>query len=364
MRIIGIELFEKLVIEQVELAKYTNLGIGGPARYFAEAPNPESVIAGIRWAESGNLPVFILGGGSNIVVADSGFPGLVLRPRILGIETIQTSDTVTVTVGAGEDWDTLVSTCVANSWAGVECLSGIPGSVGATPIQNVGAYGQEISETMASLTAIDKKTLELVTITREECEFGYRTSRFKTKDRDRFIITTVSYRLRPDGAPSIRYPELQRYLANHYDGPPSLSNVREAVIAIRKKKAMVIDPADTDSRSVGSFFVNPVVTSSEFERIKQRAQRHAITGADIVSFPVADGKTKLSAAWLIEHSGFPRGFEFGNVGTSTKHSLAIINRGEGTAAEVKELAEKIISEVNHRFGVGLVPEPVFVGFES
>jgi len=356
--------FNQLITENVSLAKYTNLMIGGPARYFAEVTNTESLVAGIKWAESNNLSVFILGGGSNIVVADSGFPGLVLRPRILGIDTDQTDEIVTVTAGAGEDWDNFVSTCVADNWAGVECLSGIPGSVGATPIQNVGAYGQEISETMVSLTAVDTKTSEVVTITREECEFGYRTSRFKTKDRDRFIITTVSYRLRPGGLPSVRYPELQRYLANHHDGPPSLSNVREAVIAIRKKKAMVIDPADTDSHSVGSFFVNPVVTSSEFEQIKQRAQRHAITGADIVSFPAADGKTKLSAAWLIEHSGFPKGFKFGNVGTSTKHSLAIINRGGGTAAEVKELSEKIISEVNHRFGIRLVPEPVFVGFES
>ena len=356
------ENFHQQLRENVSLAEYTTLQIGGPASYFAEVTTTESLITGVEWARSRGLSIFILGGGSNVVIADNGFDGLVLHPTIKGRQTSEIGDKVLVTVGAGEAWDVFVSTCIANNWAGIECLSGIPGRVGATPIQNVGAYGQEISETLARLNAFDTQTNEIVNISAEHCEFGYRTSRFKTRDRNRFVIMEVTYRLAPDGVPAVKYAELQRYLSGISKTQPVLADVRDAVIAIRRRKAMVIDPADSDSRSVGSFFVNPVISQTEYDEVKTRARRRAPQGAEIPVFPAPDEKIKLSAAWLIEHAGFPRGFIFGNVGTSSKHSLAIINRGGGRAAEIRKLSEMIISEVENIFGVTLIPEPLFIGF--
>jgi UDP-N-acetylmuramate dehydrogenase len=236
-------------------------------------------------------------------------------------------------------------------------MSGIPGCVGATPIQNVGAYGQETSESLVSVEALDLATGELVEIRAEECEFGYRLSRFKTRDRDRFIITRVTYRLIANGKPALRYAELQKYLAENGASHPTPAEVREAVLTIRRRKAMVIDPTDADSRSVGSFFVNPVVTPEEFEQIKKRARVE-----DMPAFPSSNDRVKLSAAWLIERAGFHRGYVHGKVGTSTKHALAIINRGGGTAREVIELKEQIQSRVLDAFGIALSPEPVFIGF--
>lgn len=358
------QVFEEWLTENVPLAPMTTLGIGGPARYFAEITTTAGLIAGVEWARSRSVPLFFLGGGSNIVVADSGFPGLVLRLSIGGVDTRVNDDHVLVTAGAGEQWDPLVARCVANNWAGFECLSGIPGRVGATPIQNVGAYGQDTAETLSSVEALDLTHKKLVELTAGECEFGYRTSRFKTRDRERFVITRVTYRLTAGGKPAVRYPELQRYLAQRGLNYPALADVREAVLTIRRRKAMVIDPNDADSRSVGSFFVNPTVTPEECERIKHRAGS-LISGAEAMpAFPTVDGKVKLSAAWLIECAGINRGYVHGNVGTSTKHALAIINRGGGTAREVMEFKESIQRRVLEQFGVGLVPEPLFVGLES
>jgi UDP-N-acetylmuramate dehydrogenase len=350
--------FEESLRENVPLAPMTTLGIGGAARYFADVTMPEQLQAGIEWSRSRSLPLFVLGGGSNIVVADSGFPGLVLRMSIRGIETRIEGDDVLVTAGAGEEWDPLVANCVANKWAGVECLSGIPGRVGATPIQNVGAYGQETSETLTSLQALDLVSGNVVELKAVDCEFGYRTSRFKTRDRDRFVIARVRYRLAVNGKPAVRYPELQRYLADRGVRHPSLADVRDAVLAIRRRKAMVIDPRDPDSRSVGSFFVNPVVTLDELERIKRRLDCDGLP-----VFPVSEDRAKLSAAWLIERAGIARGYCLGNVGTSTKHALAIVNRGSGTAREVIELKELIQKRVLDLFEIALATEPVFVGFE-
>jgi UDP-N-acetylmuramate dehydrogenase len=354
--------FDQSLRENVPLAPLTTLGIGGPARYFAEAENVDLLVEGVQWAESNQLPLFVLGGGSNIVVADNGFPGLVLRVSIRGIETRVEGGDVIVSAGAGEDWEPLVARCVAESWAGFECLSGIPGRVGATPIQNVGAYGQETSESLVSVDALDLMTREFLRLNASECEFGYRTSRFKTRDRDRFVITRVTYRLTTGGKPAIRYPELQRYLADRGITDASLADVREAVLAIRQRKAMVIDSTDPDSRSVGSFFVNPTLTREEFEELRQRAAR--LGENELPGFETRDGRVKLSAAWLIERAGVNRGYVHGNVGTSTKHALAIINRGDGTAREVIELMGLIQNRVLDAFGIVLTPEPVFAGFEA
>jgi UDP-N-acetylmuramate dehydrogenase len=358
------ETFQTSLLENARLAQLTTLGIGGPARYYAECASGETAAAGVEWARSKGLPLFVLGGGSNIVIADSGFPGLVLRIMIRGIEIVLEGEQVTVTAGAGEEWDPLVSYCAARSFAGLECMSGIPGLVGATPIQNVGAYGQETSEALVSVEALDRTTGKVDEVGAGECEFDYRSSRFKTRDRNRFIITRVTYRLLANGKPAVRYPELQKYLAENGASDPGPAQVREAVLALRRKKAMVIDPSDADSRSVGSFFVNPVVTTEEFERIKARAGRFVQSSEEMPAFPSQGQRVKLSAAWLIERAGIQRGYIYGNVGTSTKHALAIVNRGGGTASEVVRLKEEIQSRVRDRFGVDLTPEPVFVGFDD
>ena len=356
--------FEQSVLKNVPLAPMTTLGIGGPARYFAECATGEILSAGVEWACAQSLPLFVLGGGSNIVVADEGFSGLVLRVAIRGIETSFDGDKVTLTAGAGEEWDGVVQMSTEYGWAGFECLSGIPGRVGATPIQNVGAYGQETSETLQSLEALDLATGELVEMSARECEFGYRASRFKTRDRNRFIITRVAYQLTACGKPDIRYAELARYLAERGASEPTPAQVREAVVEIRRRKAMVIDPGDADSRSVGSFFVNPVVTREEFERVKELSNKSSKQKVEVPAFPAPDDQVKLSAAWLIERAGFARGYRHKNVGTSTKHALAIINRGGGSAREVIELKQLIQSRVMDGFGIALTPEPVFVGFDS
>jgi UDP-N-acetylmuramate dehydrogenase len=349
------------ISENVPLAPMTTLGIGGPAKYFAEVTNEEELAAGIRWARDRGLPLFVLGGGSNIVVADAGFPGLVLRVSIRGIDIHLEDNAVTATAGAGEEWDPLVAHCVQSNYAGIECLSGIPGRIGATPIQNVGAYGQEVSETIVSIDAIDLTTGRPTRMAAEECGFGYRTSRFKTSDRDRYIITGVTYRLAINGAPAVRYPELRAYLDENGLSDARLADVRDAVLAIRRRKAMVIDPADPDSRSVGSFFVNPAVSPKEFEQIKARIAAVLKEGDAIPTFPIPEGQVKIPAAWLIERAGFRRGHVHGNVGLSTKHPLAIINRGGGTAREVADLAAEIRGRVFEVYGITLTPEPIFVG---
>ena len=356
--------FELSLKENVPLAPFTTFGVGGPARYFSEVSTSAVMATGLTWARTKGLPVFVLGGGSNVIIADQGFAGLVLRNAIDGVETSEEDGRVTVAAGAGEDWDGLVARCIEREWAGFECLSGIPGSVGATPIQNVGAYGQDVAETIVSVGAIDVQTGMRVEFTNAECGFEYRTSRFKTRDRNRFVITRVTYRLAKNAKPKVRYMELQLRLTGAGIKTPGLLDVREAVLAIRRSKAMVIDPADTDSRSVGSFFVNPVVTQEEFEKIQSHAARHGVNAENIPTFPAGGGRVKLAAAWLIEQSGFERGYRYGNVGISRKHSLAIVNRGGGLAREVLELAGRIKFRVRETFAVTLVPEPLFVGFDN
>lgn len=334
--------------ENVPLAPLTTIGIGGPARFFVRATSVDEVREALAWAREHTLPVFLLGGGSNLLIADEGFDGLVIHLDLRGIDV----DGDHVRVAAGEPWDAFVATAVSRGLAGIECLSGIPGSTGATPIQNVGAYGQEVAETIARVDAYDRVDDVLVSFTNEECRFGYRASLFKNIERDRYVVLAVTFRLRPGGCATIRYPELQKYVDERGVSVDDLQGVRDSVIAIRKRKGMVLDPNDPDTRSDGSFFMNPVLAQAEYERFPDPSAPHFPSGDDV----------KLSAAWLIEHAGFHKGFVHGNVGLSSKHTLAIVNRGGGTAREVRELVAMIQSRVREAYGVEIHPEPNFIGF--
>jgi UDP-N-acetylmuramate dehydrogenase len=339
---------EPTVRENVPLAPFTTIGIGGPARYFIRTATVDELREALRWASQRSLPIFILGGGSNLLISDDGFPGLVIHVDLRGVVIESEDRYATVKAAAGEPWDSFVETATRNGWAGIECLSGIPGSTGATPIQNVGAYGQDVSETIVRVEALDRTTDRVVSFTNDECRFGYRASLFKNHEPGRYVVLHVTFRLERGGSASIRYPELQRYLDEHEIAVSDLTSVRNAVIAIRKRKGMVIDPSDPDTRSDGSFFMNPIIPAADLGDF----------GGP--SFPAGEGFVKLSAAWLIENAGFQKGFRHGNVGLSSKHSLAIINRGGGTAAEVKELVAMIQGRVRERFGVELHPEPNFI----
>ncbi len=336
--------------ENVPLAPLTTIGIGGPARYFTRAVTVDEIRSAIDWARDHSHPLFILGGGSNLLIADEGFPGLVLRIELRGVTVESEGEWVTVKAAAGEVWDEFVATAVARGWAGIECLSGIPGLTGATPIQNVGAYGQDVSETIIRVEVLDRRTGIVRTFTRPECRFGYRSSLFKNVERDRYVILNVTFRFKRGGPASVRYPELRRYLEERGESVEDLSTVRSAVIAIRKRKGMVLDPSDPDTRSDGSFFVNPVLSPAEFQHFPPGAPH----------FPDERGNVKLSAAWLIENAGFHKGFVHGNVGLSSKHTLAVVNRGAGTAREVRELVAMIQQSVKEKFGVEIQPEPTFV----
>ena len=338
----------------VPLAPFTTLEIGGPAQWFLRATSPDEVEAAHRWCRDNDVPLFPLGGGSNLVIADSGVNALVLQIGIRGRWFGPRRTDTVVRVGAGEPWDPLVAAAVSHGLAGLECLSGIPGNVGGTPIQNVGAYGQEVSETIAEVTAFDTTAGQLTTLGGAECGFGYRTSRFKRQDAGRFIVCDVTFALR-DGPPTLVYPDVINHVTRANISSPTLDEVREAVLAIRRTKGMVLDESDIDTRSVGSFFTNPVVPTSV-----QAALADQIGGL-VPGFPVS-GNVKIPAAWLIEHAGFARGYQRGRVGLSSKHPLAIINRGGATAHDVLDLAVLIKRRVADRFGISLVPEPVFIGF--
>ena len=341
--------------ENVPLAPLTTIGIGGPARFFFRADSVDELRDALRWARENDQQVFILGGGSNLLISDAGFDGLVIQLDLRGI-TVESEDaeTVMVKAAASEPWDPFVAYTVEHGWAGVECLSGIPGSTGATPIQNVGAYGQDVSETIVRVETYDRNIGVVVWFTNWECRFGYRSSLFKNYERDRYVVLSVTFRLRRNGAATVKYPELQKFVAERGVSLDDLEGVREAVIAIRKRKGMVLDADDPDTRSDGSFFMNPVLTLAQYDDFARRAP-------EAPHFPSGD-EVKLSAAWLIEHAGFTKGFTHGNVGLSSKHSLAVINRGGGTAAEVVELVKMIQNAVREQFGVEIHPEPNFIGF--
>lgn len=343
---------QPLIQENVLLAPLTTLGIGGAAHFFAEAVSESELIAAMEFAETRDLPVFILGGGSNVLVSDEGFSGLVIRVAIKGIEWNET-----VTAGAGEGWDDFVRQCVERNLAGVECLSGIPGLVGGTPVQNVGAYGQEVSETIRQVRVFDRQTKRIVELSNAECGFSYRASIFNSTERNRYVVLAVSFALKANGEPALRYPDVKNFFAGRND-KPSLAEVRQAIIEIRSRKGMVIVPNDLDCRSAGSFFKNPVISAEAFAKLE------SAIGERPPSFPAGDDKVKVPAAWLIERAGFQRGYAKGRAGISSKHTLAIINRGNATAQEVLDLVAEIQAHVQAEFGIALLPEPVFIGFNS
>ncbi|HKM48030.1 MAG TPA: UDP-N-acetylmuramate dehydrogenase [Terriglobales bacterium] len=344
--------------ENVPLAPLTTLQVGGAARYFAELKREDEVREAALFAKTRDLPLFVLGGGSNLVVADSGWPGLVLRVAISGITHDTTGNAVLFSVGAGVNWDDFVAQTIVQNCAGVECLSGIPGSVGGTPVQNVGAYGQEVADTIESVRVLDLKQDRVVVLPKPACGFRYRTSIFNSSERGRYIILRVNYRLKRGGAPSLHYADLQKHFAERKT-PPSLADVREAVRAIRRSKGMLIVPGDEDCRSAGSFFKNPVLSEEQFRDLAE----HAVSkGLEIPSYPALNAQRKVSAAWLVEHSGFSKGFAAGAAGISHKHALALINRGDAKASDIVELKDKIQQSVQEAWGILLEPEPVFVGF--
>ena len=362
--------------ENVPLAPLTTFHIGGAARYFAQAKREDDVREAVEFAKARGLPLFVLGGGSNLLIADSGFPGLVLQIAIGGITSESSRDSVLFSVGAGQDWDSFVAQAVEQNCAGVECLSGIPGSVGGTPVQNVGAYGQEVATTIESVRALDMKPVSnlvsnsapksdearIVVLPNPACGFRYRSSIFNRTGeggaRGRYIILRVSYRLKRGGAPNMKYADLQKHFAETKT-PPTLAAVREAVRQIRRSKGMLIVPGDADSHSAGSFFKNPVLSEEQFRDLNARAQSKDLK---IPSYPALESQHKVSAAWLVEHSGFAKGFQLGSAAISNKHALALINAGGAHASDIIRLKETIQEGVQNAWGIALEPEPVFVGF--
>ena len=348
-----------LIREQVPLAPLTTLGVGGPARYFLEATSEQEVIEGVRFARSKNLPLFILGGGSNLVIADKGFLGVVLKIALRGIEQVESiAGGVQFRVAAGENWDAFVARTVEANCAGLECLSGIPGSVGGTPVQNVGAYGQEVANTIQQVCAVDLESLKAITFSNADCKFAYRSSLFNTSDRGRYIILQAAFSLHRGAPPTIRYADLQKFFAGK-TSQPTLAEVRAAVREIRHSKAMLIVPGDDDARSAGSFFKNPVIPLAQFEQLASSVRQR---GLQLPGYPAGDGSRKLPAAWLVEHAGFGKGYGSGAVGISRRHTLAIVNRGGATATDIIALKDAIQHRVLEAFGIALEPEPVLVGF--
>ena len=366
---------------QVPLAPYTTLGLGGPAAILAEPADEASLIAAVRAADDRDEPVFVLGGGSNVVIADAGFPGTVVRVATRGMSLRAAADMTAVTVAAGENWDDVVARCVAEGLAGLECLSGIPGLAGATPIQNVGAYGQEVADTITSVRVYDREDRRITELPAAACGFGYRTSFFKQTPfaagsaTGRFVVLAVTFRLTPSPRSGrIRYPELATELGVAAGERVPLGEARAAVLKLRARKGMVLDAGDPDTRSAGSFFTNPVLSDTEFAALVATARR-AGAGPDVPHFPAGDGQVKVPAAWLIQHAGFGKGHQgpTGPAGPaaggrecaaariSSKHTLALINPGGASTASLLALAGQIRAGVHAAFGVTLVIEPVLVG---
>ena len=345
--------------ENVPLAPLTTFQVGGPARYFVKAQSEADVRAAVEHADSRGLPLFVLGGGSNLVVADSGFPGLVLKMTLTGVKETRQKGKVVFEVAAGEDWDSFVARTVAEECAGLECLSGIPGTVGGTPVQNVGAYGQEVKDAITSVRVLEVGSGEVKELSHAECGFRYRSTLFNTTARGRYIVLRVTFLLASGGKPHLAYADLKSYFAGRKD-PPTLSETREAVRRIRLSKAMLIVPGDDDCRSAGSFFKNPVVSLEKCAEVEAAAAR---LGQTLPKWPAEGNRMKVPAAWLVEQAGFAKGFTRGPVGISRKHSLAIVNRGNARAEDIVALKDEVRKAVIARFGIELQPEPVFVGFQ-
>jgi UDP-N-acetylmuramate dehydrogenase len=343
------------VFEQVPLAPYTTFGIGGPARWFIEASTEDEVLQAVEFARKQNAPLFVLGGGSNLLVSDAGFPGVVLHIALKGIEQQGLGATTRFSVAAGEDWDAFVSLAVVQNCGGIECLAGIPGSVGGTPVQNVGAYGQEVSETIRLVRALDLQTLRFEELSAAECGFAYRRSIFNTAERDRYVVVRVECELKNNADAMVSYADLKRYFQAK-KSPPTLAEVSSAVREIRRQKGMLIVSGDPDCRSAGSFFKNPVISSEHFAQIVT-----GVDGGNVPRYPAADGQVKVPAAWLLDQAGFYKGYALGRAGISTKHTLALINRDGASAGDVAALRDAIIAKVAEKFAIRLEPEPVWVG---
>jgi UDP-N-acetylmuramate dehydrogenase len=416
------------VREQVRLSRFTTLGLGGPARRFVVAGTDEEIIAAVRAADQRGEPLLVLGGGSNLLISDNGFPGTVIQVATKGVHRMTGPDgagldraspdeagpgrpapgaPVTLTVAAGEEWDTVVGSCVAADLAGLECLSGIPGLTGATPIQNVGAYGQEVADTITRVRAYDRATDQVVDLAAADCGFGYRTSAFKRSITapavtGRFVVLGVTFQLTSDRlSRPVRYAELAGALdldadrtnqggrdrggrdrggrdrggrdrsGPHQAARAPLGDVRSAVLRLRRRKGMVLDPGDPDSRSAGSFFTNPVLDAGQFATLRRVVNERCGPGVPIPQFPAGPGQVKVPAAWLIGQAGFQKGYEHAAPADgkrpgpaahiSTKHTLALVNPGGASAAEVVGLAREIRDRVHDIFGVELASEPVLVG---
>ncbi len=338
-----------LLREQVLLAPYTTFGIGGPARWFVEATDEPSIAEAVKFAREKSAPLFVLGGGSNLLVSDHGFSGVVLHIAIQGIQ----QEGSLVHVAAGENWDAFVSRAIEDDFGGIECLAGIPGTVGGTPVQNVGAYGQEVSNTIVSVRVFDRNDFTFGDLPASACGFSYRSSIFNSTHRERFIVTRVTYELQPKGTPVLRYPDLKRYFKDRQDAP-TLAETASAVRAIRHSKGMLLVDGDPDCRSAGSFFKNPIVPQARYDAVA------ATASSPVPSYPAQPGFVKIPAAWLVEHAGFQKGFALGAAGISSRHTLALINCGGATAGEILALRDLIVSTVEEKFFIRLEPEPVWV----
>ena len=340
------------------LAPLTTLRLGGPAQRLLTAYAEPSLVAAVRDAEG---PLLVLGGGSNLVLPDEGFDGTVVRVAVHGLSAAADGDRVLITAAAGEDWDAFVALCVADRLVGVEALSGIPGLVGASPVQNIGAYGQEVAQTISSVRAYDRTAGEVVTLTAAECGFSYRHSAFKAEP-DHWVVLAVTFSLAVgDWSAPVGYAELARALGVEIGTSAPLSDVRDAVLRLRRGKGMVLDAADPDTRSAGSFFTNPRLSAPEAEDLRARVLTRCGPDVTVPEWPDGDGRVKVSAAWLIERSGFAKGHFDGPVGISSKHTLALVNRGGATTADLLQVARAVRDGVREAFGVELVNEPVIVG---
>jgi len=352
-----------VLAEGVPLAPLTTLELGGPAAFFFRAASLQELQACCRWAARRRLPMAVLGGGSNLVVADEGFPGLVVQLGWRELELSERGGKTVVVAGGGTAWQEVVDATVAAGLGGLACLSGIPGAAVTTPVQNVGAYGQEVAEQLLWVEAVHRPSGALLRLSKDRCTFGYRRSVFR-KPRNPFILVRLAFALEAGEAVPIRYPELTQELARR-GADPTPQQVAAAVLALRGRKGMLLDPADPEHRTVGSFFTNPLLSPRAWERLRRRVWRQGILppGEDPPHFP-AGSRVKVPAAWLVERAGFPKGLRRGPVGIASRHALALVHLGGGTTADLLALAKEIRTAVAATFGVALEPEPAFLGFPT
>jgi UDP-N-acetylmuramate dehydrogenase len=356
------------VQESIALAPYTTLGVGGPARFFCKVTTEAELLDAVTFARSQDLPLFVLGGGSNLLVSDEGFPGLVIQAAIDAAFQIDggykdsrpTNTPLTYRVPAGLDWNAFVLKTAEAGISGIECLAGIPGLVGGSPIQNIGAYGQEVSTSISAVHALDLDNLNFVTLPAEQCHFAYRHSIFNTTHKNRYVVTAVTFSFNLDATPKLTYTDLQHYFAGR-DMAPKPIDVYHAVREIRHRKGMLIVEGEPDCRSAGSFFKNPVVAQSVLNHI---ASTLAVPVEKIPHWPAGEAAVKLPAAWLLEQAGFPKGFTMGKAGISSRHTLALVNLGGATAAELIALRDAVMTAVETKFDLQLEQEPVMLGFSS